>query len=70
MTQQSDTTKIRTTALDVVRAQERVCEERYARDTEMVKLQSQVRTQWFLISGLVLSVLALAWGIVQGVFTP
>jgi hypothetical protein len=61
---------MRLAAQEVVRSQERVCEEKYAADKDMVRLQSQVRTQWFLISGLVLSVLALAWGIVQGVFTP
>jgi len=61
---------MRLAAQEVVRSQERVCEEKYAKDKDMVRLQSQVRTQWFLISGLVLSVMALAWGIVQGVFTP
>lgn len=67
---QSDTTKIRTTALEVVRSQERVCEEKYASDKDMVRLKTQIAVHWWLHGISVGALLALAWAAIKGVFVP
>ena len=58
---------MRLAAQDIVQGQERVCQERYAKDKEVTKLQSQVRVQWWLIALFVVALLADA---LKGVFAP
>lgn len=66
----SDTTKIRNTAIEVVQHQERVCQERYASDRDVTKMQMQIAVHWWLHGLSVGAVLALAWKILSGGVTP
>lgn len=67
---QSDTTKIRNTAIEVVTNQDKLCQERYASDKDMVRLKTQIAVHWWLHGISVGALLALAWAAVKGVFIP